>query len=178
MRWINSIIPILAISILLNSCKDNTSAAFYAGKTDDVLFIDFEPDIAFPPGNNIDSIDINQDSKYELFFETKDVPGATGFVTVPAVRATQDLNILIGGDHNMPKALSNGEIISSSDKWCTNDTLLLLSYCEGSYGHCTIIGYWANQQNKYLGFKYKNKLGWIKMSTNQILILKEFGIEK
>jgi hypothetical protein len=186
MKRFNLIFPILGLILLFPTCKDKTSDDFFAGKTSDIIYLDIEPDIVFPIGESKDSIDINQDSNYDLVFETKAIAGRHGFFSFPAVKATQDLNILISNENNMPKALSKGEIISNSDKWCINDSLLLLYYCEyyGSNENCTTIGFWADQQDKYLGFKYKNKLGWIKITTsintelNQCLVLKELGIEK
>jgi hypothetical protein len=186
MKWINLIITTVGIGLLLNSCNDKKSDDFFAGKTSNIFYLDIEPDIILPIGENKDSIDINQDSNYDLFFETKAIPGRHGFFSFPAVKATQDLNILIAGENNMPQALSNGDLIRQSDKWFANDSLLLLYDCEyyGSNEYCTIIGFWADQEDKYLGFRYKNKLGWIKMTTtinaelNQCLVLKELGIDK
>lgn len=179
MKWISLIIPTLGISLLLNSCKDKTSDDFFAGKTDDVFLINFEPDISFPSPNNEDSIDINQDSKYEFFFETLAIAGQTGFITLPAIKATQDLNILITGENDMPAALSSGDIISNSGKWCTTDTLIAMYYYKYiSQYYSELIGFWNNKTDKYLGIRYKNKLGWIKISTSQGYLIKEIGLEK
>lgn len=179
MKWINLFTIMLGISLFLSSCKDKTSDNFFAGKIDDVFFVDFEPDKSFPPPNNKDSIDINQDPKYEFFFETVVVAGQTGFFTLPVMRATQDLNILISGKDNMPSALPLGEIINNSGTWVKTDTLMALYY----YKYITpeydqLIGFWENQKDKYLGIKYKNKLGWIKISTTPGYWIKEIALEK
>ena len=165
------------VILFLNSCKVNTPDDFFAGKTEDAFFVEFEPDISFPVPNNEDSIDINQDSEYEFFFETVAVPGRTGFYTLPAVKATQDLHILISGLDNMPAALSYGDIINNSGKWVTVDTLMALYYYKYiTPDYSQLIGFWNNQQDKYLGIRYKNKLGWIRMSTTPGFRIKESGL--
>jgi hypothetical protein len=92
---------------------------------------------------------------------------------------TSDLNILIAGNDNMPAALSSGETLSNSGKWNTTETVMRLYYFEYvSPNYYKTIGYWKDQQDKYLGIKYKNKLGWIKISTTPGFIIKEIGLEK
>jgi len=178
-------ITALGLYLIIHSCKDNSSDEFFAGKTENVYYSKFNPELTFPIGVYKDSIDLYSDSKYELIFETIADAGETGFYILPAVRGTKDLNILLEGEKNMPKALSKGDIICTCDKWSLTDSLLALYYYEYSAPHTYVtIGYWKDQKDKYLGFKYKNKLGWIMITTtvnaqlNQSLILKEFGIEK
>jgi hypothetical protein len=171
----------LSICTMMHSCKIKSSDVFFAGKTENVYYLKFNPELSLPQGNNKDSIDLYGDLKYELMFETFGVAGETGFFTLPAVRGTKDLNILLDCEKNMPKALSKGQIISIYDNWSSTDSLLALYYYPSL--HSDPIGYWKDQTNKYLGFKYKNKLGWIMITTtvnaqlNQCLIIKELGIE-
>jgi hypothetical protein len=172
----------LIFLMIVNACNKNSSDDFFAGKTEDIYYLSFNPELSLPQGNNKDSIDLNGDSVYELMFETLGIAGETGFFTLPAVRATKDLNILLGGEKHMPKALDKGATFNRSENWSKTDTLLALYYYPGL--HSEPIGYWKDQQDKYLGFKYKNKLGWVKITTkvnsqlNQCLIIKELGVEK
>jgi hypothetical protein len=178
MRTIKLIILLFGISLLFNSCKKK-SDAFFAGKTDGVIYTDLEPGISFPSSNHKDSLDINQDSQYEFYFETKAVPSLSGYITLPAVKTTKDLSFLVTGEDSMPAALSSGEIISLPDKWCKTDTTMLLYYYRYiTHDYSDTIGYWNKQKDKYLGFKYKNKLGWIKMSTTPGFIIQEIGLEQ
>jgi hypothetical protein len=170
---------LFAIVFSCYSCKDKTSDNFFAGKTDDVIFIDFDPDIDFTWPKMKDSIDLDQDSKHDLFFEV--LPFAiqgVGFITSSAIRSTSNLNILLDKNDNMPVALSYGDFFNNSEKWSMADTLIKLYYFENVSSGYRTIGHWKDQQDKYLGIKYKNKLGWIKISTAPGFLIKEIGLEK
>jgi hypothetical protein len=174
-----SVIFTLGFSLIVSSCIEKNHDDFFAGKTDDVYFIDFEPDRSFPLPNTKDSIDINQDLKFEFFFETLAIAGRTGFFTIPAVKATQDFNIITSGAYNMPSVLNSGDIINNSRNWYSTDSLKALYYYKSiTPEHSELIGYWKDQQDKYLGFRYQGKFGWIKISTSQGYIIKELAIEK
>jgi hypothetical protein len=170
---------LFAIILSCYSCKDKTLDDFFAGKTDGVIFIDFDPDINFTWPKMKDSIDIDQDSKYEIFFEV--IPFAiqgVGFIFSPAIRSTSNLNIILDNYDNMPVVLSSGDFINNSEKWSTADTLIRLYYFENLSSGYRTIGHWKDHQDKYLGIKYKNKLGWIKISTAPEFLIKEIGLEK
>lgn len=178
MRWINLLISTLGISLLVNSCNDKVSNDFFAGKTDHVFFIDINPDIDFTYPKMKDSIDIDQDSQYEIFFELFPFALSTGYTTLPAIRSTSNLNILFADD-NMPDALSFGDFIDNSANWSKADTLIRLINIERvSQNNHRTIGHWINQQDKYLGIKYKKRLGWIKISTSHGFIIKEIALEE
>jgi hypothetical protein len=178
MRWINLLITTLGISLLLNSCNDKASDDIFAGKTDHAFFIDLNPDIDLTYPKMKDSIDIDQDSLYEIFLELLPFPLSTGYTTLPAIRSTSNLNILLADD-NMPDALSLGDFIDNSAKWSKSDTLIRLVNIERiSQNDYRTYGHWIHQQDKYLGIKYKNRLGWIKISTSPSYIIKEIAIEE
>lgn len=168
---------LFVIILLCYSCEDKFHN-FFAGKTDDVIFTDLDPNINFPYPKMRDSIDIDNDSKYDIYFELVPFATQTGFIVLPAVRSTSNLNILLDSEDNMPVALSSGEIIDNSKKWSTPDTLLRLYYFkQQSQDYYITIGHWKDQQDKYLGIKYKNKLGWLKISTTPGYQIKEMGLE-
>ena len=98
---------ILIIGLLLTSCEKKSDkqplSEISAGQTQGLYFNDFNPDIILSYPNTRDSIDINQDSKYELSLEILSVASPTGFDAIPAVKLPQYLCILIEGENNMPK---------------------------------------------------------------------------
>jgi hypothetical protein len=81
-----------------------------------------------------------------------------------------------------PKVLSLNDGITIKDKWRKGIMKIVYSYGSNGFcgnGHIGTSGYWIGLDNKYIGIRYKNLLGWIKIGLpNSGLMVYEHAISK
>ena len=174
---------LLFFGISQKSCEKGDVQDVFAGKKDNLYYFDLKPDIEITSLNPSYSININNDLVIDFIFGQVSVPTSSGFMSVPTIKNTKNFQIMISEIDNLPEALEYNEPIKLSNNWSNvNDTLfLLVDHKEGPGGSYPLYGSWLNTENKYLGIKLNNKLGWIKMSNLYLLlkkiVIKEYAIQ-
>jgi hypothetical protein len=170
-----------------------------------VTITDIDPDTLLYLYNQTESfsIDINNDhlNDFKLstttgyacaggsFFVTRQIESlsADAYLLVDSIYTISDYdssNILTQTTVNeiFPKVLSLNDVINIKDKWRSG--ILKIAYSYGSNticgnGHRGSQGYWIGLDNKYIGVRYKNLLGWIKIGLpNSGLKVYEYSISK
>jgi len=86
-------------------------------------------------------------------------------------------------DSVSPNVFSSGDTIHLGDKWKAGSLRLLKwgrSYPPSPQGgDSSWSGNWYNQANRYIGIKFKDRLGWVKLSTSIYqLAVQEYGLQK
>ncbi len=92
---------------------------------------------------------------------------------------TLNSELFVITDSTYPYVLSYGDTIKINDKWGKGNMILesyWQSYPPGSSGHS---GNWYGLNNKYMGVKFNNRLGWIKLDTyTTSLKVCEYALQK
>jgi hypothetical protein len=175
---------ILLLSISTYSCENEDPTSLFSGETNNLYFVNLEPDIEVNYIKPSYSLDVNNDSIIDITFLQLRVATSTGFTTIPAVINLDNYQFLISESDDLPAALEFNEHIDLKNIWSNiNDTLfLLIDYKKGPGGAYTPYGDWLNVDDKYLGIKCDKRMGWIKMSNYYILpqtkiVIKEFAFQ-
>ncbi len=152
-----------------------------------VLITDIVPDtIVKPPWNRETNytIDLDGDEIADINFRVYENYIGGGLVLEKGGVKIRTLNseTFIRSDSIFACAFSNGDTIKIDDIWRSDELTLEShgnsnpSYPPGnSYGR----GYWVDQDNKYLGIRKNDFLGWIKLDTHRTsFTLYEYALQK
>jgi len=172
------------ISLLpwLFACNpDNDKEVIIGNYTDNLHVVKFVPNILIPISSDAkDSLDLDADNNYDVFFMKSATPMMTGFTDATFLGITNGTQIALSGINNYPDSLNVGTQIDDNLMWTTSSSnnLVLASYAQRSTSYP--IGNYHYVINKYLGFKIGKRYGWIKLD-NAIggnLTIKEFVISE
>jgi hypothetical protein len=130
-----------------------------------------------------DSIDFNLDNIYDIKFHLEGYSGFGGSIHSYYLSIiTLNSNAYILTDTIYPKVLSNGDTISNQIDWKSGDLLLLGSSegCCPPTGEMYYSGNWKDQTEKFIGIKYNERFGWIKISVpdRRLIIIYDYAIQK
>ncbi len=173
---------ILALVPWLFACNpDKNNEVIIGNYTDNLHVVKIVPNIVIPISiNEKDSLDLNADNSYDVFFMKSQTPLMTGYTSATFLGITNGTQIALSGINNYPDSLNVGTLIDDNLMWTTSSSnnLVLASYAQRSTSYP--IGNYHFAINKYLGFKIGNRYGWIKLD-NDIggnLTIKEFVISE
>jgi hypothetical protein len=130
-----------------------------------------------------DSLDLDNDSKFDITFVKSIVPSITNFSTSATTLIKKaGTQIIISKLNNYTDSLNYGDLIDDSKNWSDyeeNEYILQSENCSNG-DYCTPIGNFINVTNKYIGFKIGKSFGWIKIDNSiwNDLIIKGFAISK
>lgn len=149
-----------------------------------ILITDLVPDTTVSvPWSSVSNyfIDLNGDNINDVDLEANESYVGGGMVLGNASVKISTLNdeTQILTDSIYPIALSYGDTIRVEDIW-SSGKLTLESYWQ-SYppGHSGRNGYWQGVEDKYIGIKYNNQLGWIKLDTHlTAFTLYEYALQR
>jgi hypothetical protein len=171
---------IFAFLPLILACNPEENDLVIIGKyTDNLHVVKIEPNIVIPCSpDGSDSIDLNADNNYDIKFIKARVPLWTGYAYATSLGFTNGVQIALSVINNYPDSLNVGMQINNDLFWTqsSSDTLVLASYAKSS--HSNPIGNYRYVTDKYLGFKFDNRFGWIKLDNaiDGDLVVKEFAI--
>lgn len=174
----------LIISIILIvgvSCESNKNVGINVGIINsNIIYKELIPPMQiFNPGK--DSLDLNNDSKYDLIFIKSPKPLLTGFGIQTEMIKNTDTQIIISELNDYPDSLNYNDLINDTRNWSGNEEIryVLQSYSCNS-NTCPSIGNFINVNNKYVGFKIGKSFGWIVLDNGEWINLniKGFAIAK
>jgi len=183
---------IIALLPLLSACNpDENTEVIIGNYTGNLHVVKFVPNIVIPVSSVTgDSLDLNADKIYDIFFIKSVTPLMTGFTYATFLGITNGIQIALSDINNYPDSLNVGTHINDNLTWTTSssdnltwttsssDNLVLASYAQRSTSYP--IGNYHYAIDKYLGFKIGKRYGWIKLD-NAIggnLTIKEFVISE
>ena len=118
-----TIAPLLFVILTIGSCEKEKAIEVFAGRTENMRYHNFEPDINISPRlNPKDSVDLNNDGNYDLGFVYKAVPMPTGFASVLVVQPKNNVQIIISEVDQLPDTLNFGDPIAGKNNWSKIDT--------------------------------------------------------
>jgi hypothetical protein len=181
-------IPYLTIFIFLVSCKHESDNMVIIGDNSSNYTI-IKPDPALLISiSNQDSLDLNSDGIFEIKFKMSPIPTSTGFGSKTEIFVTNNLQILLSSMNELPDTLSIKSLLKNDSNWSdpssnlsttVSSTFLLQSYACYTYLHCLGSGNFRDVSGKYIGYKMKEKFGWILVnSSNSEFKIKEFVVLK
>jgi hypothetical protein len=171
---------IFALLPLTLACNPEENDLVIIGKyTDNLHVVKIEPNIVIPlSSDGKDSLDLNADNDYDIFFIKSLTPLMTSFAYATYLGITNGVQIALSEINNYPDSLNVGTQINDSLIWTqsSSDTLVLASYAKRS--HSNPIGNYRYVTDKFMGFKFGNRFGWIKLDNaiDGDLVVKEFAI--
>ena len=174
----------LIISIILIvgvSCESNKSDGIEAGIINsNIIYKELIPPMQISnPGK--DSLDLNNDSKYDIIFIKSPIPLLTGFGIKAEMIKKTNTQVIISELNDYPDSLNYKDLINDSRNWSGNEEIryILQSYTCNS-NTCPSIGNFTNVNNKYVGFKIGKSFGWIVLDNGEWIDLniKGFAITK
>jgi hypothetical protein len=173
---------ILALVPWLFACNpDKNNEVIIGHYTDNLHVVKLVPNIVIPISSDAkDSLDLNADNNYDIFFIKSVTPMTTGYTYATFLGITNGTQIALSDINNYPDSLNTGVQINDNLIWtpASSDELILASYAKRLTTNP--IGNYRNVINKYLGFKIDGRFGWIKLD-NAIagdLVVKEFVISE
>jgi len=173
---------IIALLPLLSACNpDENTEVIIGNYTGNLHVVKFVPNIVIPVSSVTgDSLDLNADNIYDIFFIKSVTPLMTGFTYATFLGITNGIQIALSDINNYPDSLNVGTHINDNLAWTTSssDNLVLASYAQRSTSYP--IGNYHYALDKYLGFKIGKRYGWIKLdnATGGNLTIKEFVISE
>ena len=166
----------------LFGCNPNENESVVVGiYSDNLQVFKIEPNLVMPNTPfNYDSLDLNADNEYDIFFNKSFSPLSTGVVPATYLGISDGLQIVLSEINNYPDSLNVGVLLNDELKWTqsSSNSLVLASHANRSLSNP--IGNYLYVHDKYLGFKLDQKYGWIKLD-NAIagdLVVKEVVISK
>jgi len=173
---------IIALLPWLFACNpDQNNEVITGNYTDNLHVVKLVPNIVIPISSNAkDSLDLDDDNSYDVFFKKSYTPMMTGFIDATFLGITNGIQIALSDINNYPDSLNVGTTIDDNLTWTTtsSEDLVLASYAKRSTSYP--IGNYRYVIDKYLGFKVGKRYGWIKLDNaiGDNLIIKEFVISE
>ncbi len=188
MRAILSYLTILLIS--LTACikdDDKPSGFLITGVSDqNVVIHDIDPDTLLTSFEVITSydLDVSGDELNDLNLSVRNQYMYGGMVLWKSELKIQTLNTgtYIVADSVYPLVFDHGDTISLDDSW-VNGELLLLKSSEGCCPPTGVSfheGLWKEKKENYVGFRYDDCLGWLKIGVPGYtsIIIYEYAIQQ
>ena len=173
---------ILALLPWIFGCNPDKDEFVIVGNySDNLHVVKIEPNLVMPyTPYGYDSLDLNADNEYDIFFNKSFSPLSTGTVPATYLGIPDGLQIVLSEINNYPDSLNVGVVLNDDLKWTqsSSNSLVLASHANRSLANP--IGNFQYVHDKYLGFKLGQKYGWIKLD-NAIagdLVVKEIAISK
>jgi hypothetical protein len=171
----------LIILAILFSCEPNKSDEIIAGVINNNLnYIEISPPMLISnPGK--DSIDLNDDSKFDIIFIKSPEPLLTGFAIKTEIIKKTNVQIILSNINGYPDTLNYKDLINESRNWSgTEEKKYVLQSFNCNSNNCPSIGNFINVTNKYIGFKIEKSFGWILLDNSiwSELKIRGFAINK
>ena len=173
---------IFALLPWLFACNpDKNNEVIIGSYTDNLHVVKLVPNIVIPiSSNGKDSLDLDADNSYDIFFKKSYTPLMSGFTYATFLDAANGTQIALSAINNYPDSLNVGTTIDDNLTWTTtsSENLVLASYAKRSTSYP--IGNYLYISDKYLGFKIGKRYGWIKLDNAIVgnLTIKEFVISE
>jgi len=173
---------IIAMLPWLFACNpDKNNEVTIGTYTDNLHVVKLVPNIVIPTSSNAkDSLDLDADNRYDVFFKKSYTPLMTGFIDATFLGIANGTQIALSDINNYPDSLNVGTTIDDNLTWTTtpSENLVLASYAQRSTSYP--IGNYHYVIDKYLGFKIGKRYGWIKLDNaiGDNLTIKEFVISE
>ena len=173
---------IVALLPWLFACNpDKNNEAIIGTYSDNLHVVKLVPNIVIPTLSNAkDSLDLDADNRYDVFFKKSYTPLMTGFIDATFLGIANGTQIALSDINNYPDSLNVGTTIDDNLTWTTtpSENLVLASYAQRSTSYP--IGNYHYVIDKYLGFKIGKRYGWIKLDNaiGDNLTIKEFVISE
>jgi hypothetical protein len=173
---------IVALLPWLLGCNPKENKSVVVGiYSDNLQVFKIEPNFVMPfTPFNYDSLDLNDDNEYDIFFNKSFSPLSSSVIPATYLDTSDGLQIVLSEINNYPDSLNVGVLLNDELKWTqsSSNSLVLASHANRSISEP--IGNFLNVHDKYIGFKLDQKYGWIKLD-NAIegdLVVKEVVISK
>lgn len=162
------------------SCKPSNDG-FQAGVVNNkVTYTEFSP-IKVILNQEKDSIDVDNDLRYDFIFIKSPKSLLTGFAIKAEVLKKSNVQIMISSENQYPACLNYNDAINPSSIWSDSEQNLyvLQSYICGS-DYCPLVGNFGNVTDKYMAFRIADYYGWIQIDNQNDggLTIKGFAISK
>ncbi len=174
---------LIITNTLCFSCKDNDqdiTIEVRIGERDRNINVNEMNPPIYVTDHNSDSIDLNGDLQYDLIFEKKPTPLATGFGMKTEMTKKIGVQIVLSSVNNYPDTLSYLAKLNNQENWSddSDETLILQSYANND--EKIIIGNFITQKEKFLGVKIEHHYGWVKLTNDKFgaLVIKEYAMTK
>jgi len=172
---------LLIILIVCVSCEPNISDAINAGIINNkVTYKELSPPMQVSNFGK-DSLDLNNDSKFDIIFIKSPKALLTGFAIQTEIIKKANTQIIISKLNDYPDSLNYNDLINDSRKWSGfEEKIYFLQSFECNSNNCPSIGNFVNVADKYIGFKIGELFGWIVLDNGiwTDLKIKGFAITK
>ena len=181
---------VLLLIIIIISCDKNSTEiekTLIVGISDSKMIIkDINPDTVITSWEVISNytIDINYDNLGDINLSVLNQYMFGGMSLWNSELRIESLNseTFVMADSIYPQVLSYGDTISKIENW-ENGSLLLLHSSEGCCPPTGVSyheGYWKEKSENYIGIRYQERLGWIKIGVPGYtsIIVYEYAIKK
>jgi len=123
---------IIALLPWLFACnQDKNNEVIIGNYTDNLHVVKLVPNIVIPISSNAkDSLDLDDDNSYDVFFKKSYTPMMTGFIDATFLAITNGIQIALSDINNYPDSLNVGTTIDDNLTWTTtsSEDLVLASY--------------------------------------------------
>jgi hypothetical protein len=153
---------LLIIIIACASCKPDRSDGINTGIINNlVTYKELSPPMLI---SNLgkDSLDLNNDSEFEIIFIKSPKALLTGFAIQTEIIKKANIQIIISKLNEYPDSLNYNDLINDSSNWSgLEENKYILQSFECNSNTCSSIGNFIDVTNKYIGFKIGESFGWI-----------------
>lgn len=125
----------------------------------------------------IDSLDLNHDLQFDLFFLKYTVASETGFKSMTGLVKSAGVQVSLSKENDQPDTLAYGNLLSDQLNWSdsqeTGYSLENFDCVPGS--NCPT----DSNNPRYLAVKINDRFGWVKIqNTHDVLRIEEYALMK
>ena len=185
-RRVNCVLLML-VALIISCDKDSSDELNHlviGSLRPEIMYYDVCPDTLITSWELVSNypIDVNNDGidDLELSVLNQYIFGGLSLRNSELRLETLNDNTRVLADLIYPLVLSYGDTIAFDDTWESGNLLLLNSgeECCPPNGNISHEGNWLNKIDNYVGIKYQDKLGWLRIGTEDYTSVKiyEFAI--